>query len=62
MTDSHFIRDISVGVGGPAIGILGSAVFSDPNLKTASLAFGAIAALLACIAKTIDIYKKLKND
>ena len=62
MTDSHFIRDISVGVGGPAIGILGSAVFSDPNLKTASLACGAIAALLACIAKSIDIYKKLNND
>lgn len=51
-----------MGVGGPAIGILGSAVFSDPNLKTASLAFGAIAALLACVAKAIDIYKKLKND
>ena len=62
MTDSHFIRDISVGVGGPAIGILGSAVFSDPNLKTASLVLGAIAALLTCLVKAVELYRKLKND
>jgi len=62
MTDHHaFIRDISIGVGGPAIGILGNAVFSDPHLKTASLALGAIAALLTCAVKAVELYRKLKN-
>jgi hypothetical protein len=63
MTDHHaFIRDISIGVGGPAIGILGNAVLSDPNLKTASLALGAFAALLTCAVKAVELYRKLKND
>jgi hypothetical protein len=63
MTDHHaFIRDISIGVGGPIIGILGNAVFSDPNLKTASLALGAFAALLTCAVKAVELYRKLKND
>ena len=63
MTDHHtFIRDISIGVGGPAIGILGNAVFSDPHLKTASLALGAFAALLTCAVKAVELYRKLKND
>jgi hypothetical protein len=63
MTDHHaFIRDISIGVGGPAIGILGNAVFTDPNLKTASLALGALAALLTCAVKAVELYRKLKND
>jgi hypothetical protein len=63
MTDHHaFIRDISIGVGGPAIGILGNAVFTDPNLKTASLALGAFAALLTCAVKAVELYRKLKND
>jgi hypothetical protein len=63
MADHHaFIRDISIGVGGPAIGILGNAVFTDPNLKTASLALGAFAALLTCAVKAVELYRKLKND
>ena len=63
MTDHHaFIREISIGVGGPAIGILGNAVFSDPHLKTASLELGAIAALLTCAVKAVELYRKLKND
>jgi hypothetical protein len=63
MTDHHaFIRDISIGVGGPIIGILGNAVFTDPNLKTASLALGAFAALLTCAVKAVELYRKLKND
>jgi hypothetical protein len=63
MTDHHaFIRDISIGVGGPAIGILGNAVFTDPNLKTASLALGAFAALLTCAVKAVELYRKFKND
>ena len=63
MTDHHaFIRDISIGVGGPAIGILGNAVFSDPHLKTASLALGAFAALLTRVVKAVELYRKLKND
>jgi len=62
MTDHHaFIRDISIGVGGPVIGILGNAVFSDPHLKTASLALGALAALLTCIAKGVDLYQKFSG-
>jgi len=63
MTDHHaFIRDISIGVGGPVIGIMGNAMFSDPNLKTASLALGAFAALLTCAVKAVELYRKLKND
>jgi len=62
MTDHHaFIRDISIVVGGPAIGILGNAVFSDPNLKTVSLALGALAALLTCAVKAVELYRKFKN-
>ena len=63
MTDHHtFFRDISIGVGGPIIGILGNAVLSDPHLKTASLALGAFAALLTCAVKAVELYRKLKNE
>jgi len=63
MTDHHaFIRDISIGVGGPIIGILGNAVLSDPHLKTASLGLGALAALLTCAVKAVELYRKLKNE
>jgi len=63
MTDHHaFIRDISIGVGGPIIGILGNAVFSDPHLKTASLALGAFAALLTCAVKAVELCRKLKTE
>ena len=63
MTDHHaFFRDISIGVGGPIIGILGNAVFSDPHLKTASLALGAFAALLTCVVKIVELYRKLKTE
>jgi hypothetical protein len=63
MTDHHaFIRDISIGVGGPVIGILGNAVLSDPHLKTASLALGAFAALLTCAVKALELYRKLKTE
>ena len=63
MTDHHaFIRDISIGVGGPIIGILGNAVLSDPHLKTASLALGAFAALLTCAVKAVELYRKFKTD
>jgi hypothetical protein len=63
MTDHHaFIRDISIGVGGPIIGILGNAVLSDPHLKTASLALGALAALLTCAVKALELYRKLKTE
>jgi hypothetical protein len=63
MTDHHaFIRDISIGVGGPIIGILGNAVLSDPHLKTASLALGALAALLTCAVKAVELYRKLKTE
>ena len=62
MTDHHtFFRDISIGVGGPIIGILGNAVLTDPHLKTASLGLGALAALLTCAVKALELYRKLKN-
>lgn len=60
MTESHFMRDMFAAASGPFIGILGNAIFSDPNLKTASLALGAITALLVCLAKAIDLYRKIK--
>ena len=63
MTDHHtFFRDISIGVGGPVIGILGNAVLTDPHLKTASLGLGALAALLTCAVKALELYRKLKNE
>jgi hypothetical protein len=63
MTDHHaFIRDISIGVGGPVIGILGNAVLTDPHLKTASLGLGALAALLTCAVKAVELYRKLKTN
>jgi hypothetical protein len=63
MTDHHtFFRDISIGVGGPIIGILGNAVLTDPHLKTASLGLGALAALLTCAVKALELYRKLKNN
>ena len=63
MTDHHtFFRDISIGVGGPIIGILGNAVLTDPHLKTASLGLGALAALLTCAVKAVEPYRKLKNE
>ena len=40
---------------------MGNAMFSDPNLKTASLALGAFAAFLTCVVKLIDLYQKFKN-
>ena len=63
MTDHHtFFRDLSIGVGGPIIGILGNAVLTDPHLKTASLGLGALAALLTCAVKALELYRKLKNE
>jgi len=63
MTGHHaFIRDISIGVGGPVIGILGNAVLSDPHLKTASLALGAFAALLTCAVKIVELYQKFRKQ
>ena len=60
MTESHFMRDMLAAATGPAIGIIGNAVFSDPNLKTASLAFGAVTAFIVCLSKAIDLYRKFK--
>lgn len=60
MTESHFMRDMLAAASGPAIGILGNAIFSDPNLKTASLAFGAVTAFIVCMSKAIDLYRKFK--
>ena len=60
MTESHFMRDMVAAASGPAIGILGNAIFSDPNLKTASLAFGAVTAFIVCLSKAIDLYRKFK--
>lgn len=54
------MRDMFAAASGPVIGILGNAIFSDPNLKTASLALGAVTALLVCLAKAIDLYRKFK--
>ena len=60
MTESHFMRDMLAAATGPAIGIIGNAIFSDPNLKTASLAFGAVTAFFICLSKAVDLYRKFK--
>jgi hypothetical protein len=55
LTDS--IRDLSIGVGGPAGGLLVANIVPDPLLAHISITLGSLAALSVIIKNVIDIWK-----
>jgi hypothetical protein len=54
LTDS--IRDLSIGVGGPAGGLLIANVVPDPLLAHISITLGSLAALSVIIKNVLDIW------
>ena len=54
LTDS--IRDLSIGVGGPASGLLIANVVPDPVLAHISITLGSLAALSVIIKNVLDIW------
>jgi hypothetical protein len=54
LTDS--IRDLSIGVGGPAGGLLIANVVPDPVLAHISITLGSLAALSVIIKNVLDIW------
>lgn len=50
------IRDISIGVGGPAGGLLVANIVPDPTIANASVVLGSLAALTVIIKNLLDIY------
>ena len=55
LTDS--IRDLSIGVGGPAGGLIIANIVPDPVLAHISITLGSLAALSVIIKNVIDIWK-----
>jgi hypothetical protein len=53
-TDS--IRDLSIGVGGPAGGLLVANIVPDPVLAHISITLGSLAALSVIIKNVLDIW------
>jgi hypothetical protein len=53
-TDS--IRDLSIGVGGPAGGLLLANIVPDPLLAHISITLGSLAALSVIIKNVLDIW------
>ena len=54
LTDS--IRDLSIGVGGPAGGLLIANIIPDPMLAHISITLGSLAALSVIIKNVLDIW------
>jgi hypothetical protein len=54
LTDS--IRDLSIGVGGPASGLLIANLVPDPLLAHISITLGSLAALSVIIKNVLDIW------
>jgi hypothetical protein len=54
LTDS--IRDLSIGVGGPASGLLIANIVPDPVLAHISITLGSLAALSVIIKNVLDIW------
>ncbi len=55
------IRDLGIGVGGPAGGLLIANSVNDPFISKLSIAVGIIAGLTVIIRNAIGIYKDLKK-
>jgi hypothetical protein len=51
------IRDLGIGVGGPAGGLLIANVVPDPVIANASVLIGSLAALSVLIKNLLDIWK-----
>jgi hypothetical protein len=54
LTDS--IRDLSIGVGGPAGGLIIANIVPDPLLAHISITLGSLAALSVIIKNVLDIW------
>jgi hypothetical protein len=54
LTDS--IRDLSIGVGGPASGLIIANLVPDPLLAHISITLGSLAALSVIIKNVLDIW------
>ena len=54
LTDS--IRDLGIGVGGPASGLLVANIVPDPVLAHISITLGSLAALSVIIKNVLDIW------
>lgn len=51
------IRDIGIGVGGPAGGLIIANVVPDPVIASISVTLGSLAALTVIIKNLLDIWK-----
>ena len=51
------IRDLGIGVGGPAGGLLIANIVADPIMAHISMTLGALAALTVIIKNALDIWK-----
>lgn len=55
------IRDLGIGVGGPAGGLLIANIVSDPMMGNISIVLGMLAALSVIIKNVIDIWNNRKK-
>jgi hypothetical protein len=53
---TYSIRDLSIGVGGPAGGLLVANIVPDPLLAHISITLGSLAALSVIIKNVLDIW------
>jgi len=51
------IRDLSIGIGGPAGGLLVAGIVSDPMVANISVILGSLAALTVIIRNVLEIWK-----
>ena len=54
------IRDLGIGVGGPAGGLLLANIVPDPVIANISVTLGSLAALTVIIKNVLDIWKNNK--
>jgi len=52
------IRDLSIGIGGPAGGLLVAGIVSDPVIANISVTLGSLAALTVIVRNVIEIWNK----
>ena len=52
------IRDLSIGIGGPAGGLLVAGIVSDPVIANISVILGSLAALTVIVRNVIEIWNK----
>ena len=56
MNFHDFLRDLGIGVGGPAGGLLVANIVPDPVLAHISITLGSLAALSVIIKNVLDIW------